>query len=54
MLDRKFDKKLDQGAKKSLTGSTAMDKFKQMDSRSQSNSAGADVELSSIHQNTIT
>jgi len=46
--------KLDGGAKKSVQGgsNSAMNKFKQMDSRAQA--SGGDTELSTTHQNTIT
>ncbi|KAJ3222601.1 Polycomb protein sop-2 [Clydaea vesicula] len=43
---------LDEGKKKSFGGNSAMDKFRQMDSRNQQ--AGTDTELSTVHQNTIT
>jgi hypothetical protein len=45
--------KLDQGQKKASAGvGTAMNKFKQMDSRGQSEQT--DTTLSTTHQNTIT
>ncbi|KAJ3128787.1 hypothetical protein HK098_003553 [Nowakowskiella sp. JEL0407] len=42
--------KLDQGIKKKISTNSAMDKFRQMDSRAQS---GNDSEINSQHQNTI-
>ncbi|KAI8927431.1 WD40-repeat-containing domain protein [Entophlyctis helioformis] len=43
--------KIDAGRKKSVTGNSAFDKFRQMDSRGQ---AATDVEINTTHQNTIT
>ncbi|KAJ3043682.1 hypothetical protein HDV00_004455 [Rhizophlyctis rosea] len=43
--------KIDKGQKKEVSGNSAFNKFRQMDSRSQ---ASSDVELNSTHQNTIT
>lgn len=46
--------KLDQGSKKaSISGNSAFNKFKQMDSKAQSEVNGM-TELSTVHQNTIT
>jgi actin related protein 2/3 complex subunit 1A/1B len=45
--------KLDVSAKKSIQSNTAFSKFEQMDSRAQSSPAN-DIELNTIHQNTIT
>jgi actin related protein 2/3 complex subunit 1A/1B len=44
--------KLDKGKEKVETGSSAMNKFRQLDSRSQA--ASGDTELNSTHQNSIT
>ncbi|KAI8901339.1 WD40-repeat-containing domain protein [Globomyces pollinis-pini] len=43
--------KIDNGKKKEVSGNSAFNKFKQMDTRAQQNT---DVELNSTHQNTIT
>lgn len=46
--------KLDQGPKKSsFSGNSAFNKFKQMDSKAQSE-VGESTELKTVHQNTIT
>ncbi|KAJ3048104.1 Polycomb protein sop-2, partial [Quaeritorhiza haematococci] len=44
--------KLDEGKKKEVSGNTAFNKFRQMDSRAQASSG--DIELPTVHQNTIT
>ena len=49
---RVFVDKLDHGQKKSTSGDSAMARFKQMDSKAQTNPG--DTELNTVHQNTIT
>jgi actin related protein 2/3 complex subunit 1A/1B len=50
-LTRELSQKIDSGKKKEVSSNSAFNKFKQMDTRAQTNT---DQELPSTHQNTIT